>query len=261
MKNLIKIGSILSVIVILIFIYFQVFLQKEYEVYYNENGTLIYKVSLENGLRNGEFVQYDNDGNLQLINNWIDGKRNGYYTSYFKNGKVEKKGFFKDDSLSSEYTFFDSLGNKIEKGNYLDGKLHGDMFGYYPNGHIKTQAFFKNGLLEGKVITYYPNGKMHKYKYYHKDSLMYLKGFKEDVDDLYLCKLPIKVTEINGQDSTKKTFQIKLLHSMLNDYGIAVELEQENSPPLILLSDSSSVILEESPKAGINVIKGKLKGN
>ena len=86
----------------------------------------------ENGLRQGEYKQYYNTGELYI--HILHGEYNVYY----------------DNCQLCEHVF------------YVNGKLHGEYKSYYNNGRIHEHSLHQYGKLHGEYRTYNENGR-HKY--------------------------------------------------------------------------------------------------
>lgn len=98
--------------------------------FYNENGICEIKYPFKNGVKEGEtfYKEYD----LEKIEHWKNGKRNGIFT--------EKEG-----------------GRIVKEGNYIDDELHGEYREYYSNGKLHLKSIYNHGeLVESKL--YNSNG-------------------------------------------------------------------------------------------------------
>lgn len=82
--------------------------------------------------KNGEYREYDGNGNLWRIENYKDGELHGW------------KSVFLED------------GNKI-KSHYKEGKLHGPDITFYPNGDTFSIQYYKNGIENGVAKVYHKN--------------------------------------------------------------------------------------------------------
>ena len=73
-------------------------LREGYWVRYHENGQLKYKGSFKNGKAEGSSVAYYEGGQLFYKGDYKNGKDEGYWVGYFKDGRVMTSltGTFKD---------------------------------------------------------------------------------------------------------------------------------------------------------------------
>jgi hypothetical protein len=96
--------------------------------------------------QNGECKNYYENGNLQYIYSYIDGKRNGEFKSYYENGRLEVICSYIDDKLHGEYK--DYYWNGQLKGicSYTDDKINGEDKYYYSNGYLMTICSYIDGI-------------------------------------------------------------------------------------------------------------------
>ena len=73
-------------------------------IYYHRNGQLQLKGNYKNGQKEGAWVDYWENGQLQLKGNYKNGKKDGVWVAYFSKGNAWKKlsGTFKDDVKISD---------------------------------------------------------------------------------------------------------------------------------------------------------------
>ena len=148
------------------------------------NGHLIASGIIdENGLKQGEWIEYYLNGNVKAKGSFLAGNKTGKWKYFFMNGELEQEGYFdnvgrytgewkwyypsgkilrieeysrgKEDGLSVEYS---EEGEEIARGEYIDGDKMGEWF-YQLNDHTEHGGYRydeKNGKWEG----YYPNGKL-----------------------------------------------------------------------------------------------------
>ena len=89
---------------------------------YHPNSIILTHGEYKNGLPNGEFREYYNDGKLRILYTMQDGKVEGKSTHYFEDGQ----------------TIFMTISNK-------GGKRHGEVKAYSRDGKLKEIAEFENG--------------------------------------------------------------------------------------------------------------------
>lgn len=96
--------------------------------------TLFIGCSKNDDIKNGEYIDYYEDGQIERINNYKNGEYDGKIIGYYESGQV-----------------------KFEK-NYRDGQFEGRMISYYENGKTKYEAYYKGNRASGKVTEYYESG-------------------------------------------------------------------------------------------------------
>ena len=80
--------------------------------------------SLKNGNREGSWVRYFDDGQLESKGNYKNGKKEGSWVWYFENGQLFYKGDYKNGSREGSWVYYKKDGTITEElsGTYKDGK-------------------------------------------------------------------------------------------------------------------------------------------
>ena len=94
--------------------------------------------SFKNGKREGAWVEYHKNGQLDYKGNYKNSKREGAWISYHKNGQLDYKG------------------------NYKNGKQEGAWVSYYSDGLLGSKGNYKNGEKEGAWVIYKLDGTVWK---------------------------------------------------------------------------------------------------
>jgi uncharacterized protein len=116
----------------------------------------------ENGIKEGLWNYYHDNGQLYSKGNYKNGNQDGYWVHYHENGQLNSKGDFKNGELEGSYiTYYDS-GNLYSKGDYKNGKREGFWIGYWDNGQLTYKGNYKNGLEEGSWVYYKEDGTVWK---------------------------------------------------------------------------------------------------
>ena len=171
------------------------------------------------GLKEGEWIEYHQNGNVKIISNYISGKEEGYIVGWYDNGQLDFDGYTKNGEAHGIDVYYDEDGRLVASGEWRNGQrvglwiiLHEDSSGwfhreyeldsprytettFYVGGQIKDQAErLQNGNLDGSVETYYENGQIKVegefengvvvglYKKYFEDGTIddEISGFYED---------------------------------------------------------------------------------
>ena len=95
--------------------------------------------------------QRDSTGNINFqlkstgnIN--IDGKKDGVWIKYYENGDLDKIENYKDGKRDGLQKYFDNNSLKIDI-NFKDGKEDGLFKFYYKNGQLQTEGNNKDGKI------------------------------------------------------------------------------------------------------------------
>jgi len=94
---------------ILIYIAFSISVSGQNDTIRNDNGT-IEVGSVLNGLKEGKWISYYKNGNIEYIGSFYKGKRDGKWIWYHENGQIlSKEKYYSDILLKSK--FWDSNGD------------------------------------------------------------------------------------------------------------------------------------------------------
>ena len=88
------------------------------EVDYYETGAVMMEGTIENDLRNGEWISYFPDGKVQSSGFFKDGIRVGQAKVYYENGHLWMDGSYADDHKCGEWIFYDEQGYETNRVNY-----------------------------------------------------------------------------------------------------------------------------------------------
>lgn len=113
--------------------------------------------------RSGLWKYYDNYGNLESEENYIDGKIEGTTTAYFPNGKINYKYEYKDGSRNGLYLEYNKFGELVTEGLFKDNERSNDWYEYFNDGSLSSEYSYKNGELHGYQKTYAVSGKLFSY--------------------------------------------------------------------------------------------------
>jgi antitoxin component YwqK of YwqJK toxin-antitoxin module len=125
---------------------------------YNANGTMATEeIYDEDGKLNGEYKEYDEAGNLNLV---LTFKKSDLvaYKVYHRNGSIIKEAKKKGGQFLFENYYSD--GTKKAVGTYLPGKngKTGTWKFYTWNGVLDSESTYENGLIIGEAKDYYASG-------------------------------------------------------------------------------------------------------
>lgn len=63
-------------------------------------------------------IPYEVSKNIKLIENYMNGKKNGSYERYYNNNNIAIKGTYKDDTPVGIWEVYDEKGNLLKKDSY-----------------------------------------------------------------------------------------------------------------------------------------------
>jgi len=112
----------------------------------------VYEGEWRDGLRHGQGILYDANGNMRYEGEWQHGRRHGKGTSYHENGNMEYEGTWENGQPHGQGTSYDENGNMRYKGGWKNGEPHGKGITYYENGNMEYEGVWDNGRPHGQGI-------------------------------------------------------------------------------------------------------------
>ena len=128
-----------------------IFYKKFTDLPFNGKITGEYNGSFKNGLPDGPWVAYHENGQLWYKGNFKSGKKVGSWIRYWDNGKMENQGDFKNGKKEGFWVENWVEGQLRIKGDYKNGKKEGYWVGYDWNGN--NQSFRTGNYKNDKRIS------------------------------------------------------------------------------------------------------------
>ncbi len=126
---------------------------------YNDFGDLILIELYQNGLINGKQERLNNQKIKISEANFIKGIAEGEEKIYYDSGKLKIQRSYKQGKLDGVAKAFYENGNLEELSSYVKGIEDGVSKDYYENGNVKLEGATKNGKAHGPFKSYFENGK------------------------------------------------------------------------------------------------------
>lgn len=113
---------------------------------------------VENGKKIGQWIQYTPEGDIALINNYIDGLLEGTAMRMTYRNQVDLKTTYHRNMLNGPWTSY-KYGKIIEQRNYVNDKLDGVVKTFDERTFkLKQEVQYKNGLQDGYFRYYDEEG-------------------------------------------------------------------------------------------------------
>ena len=153
-----------------------------YEEYYKLTGNLFIKGALKDGEKDGKWIWYNENGQINSEGNYKVGKRFGKYTFYYenKNGQKKLEETYKDGIKDGKSILWDESGQKRSQGIYINGNENGLWIGWYGNGQKEYEETYKDGIKDGKSILWDENGQKRSEETYKEGKLISDKWWDEN---------------------------------------------------------------------------------
>ena len=114
---------------------------------------------LKNGLLDGYYYTYHDNGVVKTKSFYVDGKKEGEEITYFDDGEIKRKAFYINDLLDGKVIEFDDNTLDPKNGyaqvlNYKNGKLDGRQIAYrrYNKDSIWCEDFYEDGTLQKEIV-------------------------------------------------------------------------------------------------------------
>jgi len=118
-----------------------------------------------NGVENGAFAMYYNNGELETEGMYLGGRLDGNYTYYYETGKKMYGGEYAAGLKDDLWVYYLSNGKIKMFIKYEDGKTkfedykNGEFVDYFDSGMPASISNYKDGKKNGRFVEYYNNGK------------------------------------------------------------------------------------------------------
>ncbi len=135
----------------------------EYADLHYPNGQLIEKISYKEGLKNGKFTGYFQNGAKKYVKRFENDKPEGKWRYYTMAGKTNAEEIYVEGKRNEEWFRLDESGDTYYQYWDMDSLISEYADLHYPNGQLIEKISYKEGLKDGKFTGYYENGEV-KYK-------------------------------------------------------------------------------------------------
>ncbi len=119
--------------------------------YYHENGQHKYSIKFEKGKKNGVLNYYYKNGKLNYSQLYKDDVMQGYYISYYLNGKIQAEGYYKDGEKHGPWNYYEENGTLDYNTFYQEGTPSCIQEEYQADGKKYGEADYTHGFLGGYV--------------------------------------------------------------------------------------------------------------
>jgi len=119
----------------------------------------------------GQWKRHTDDGKIEELGDYKDGKREGLWVSYFAGGERPKEELsFEDDQTSGPYRHYYPTGELMIEGQFsLQGRT-GLWRGYFPSGQSAWTGHFSRNEKSGEWRAWYPSGQLKSVAHYQSDN-------------------------------------------------------------------------------------------
>ena len=130
----------------------------------NDMGVVIYSGDVAAGQLTGQAAQYDAQGRLVYVGQFLNAAYDGY-GSLYADGVLRYEGDFSENLYSGEGRLYDENGSLIYQGTFVQGQRSGQGMEYRPDTHtLLYSGTFANDAWEGTGVVYEEDGVTVRYR-------------------------------------------------------------------------------------------------
>ncbi|MCQ2350997.1 MAG: toxin-antitoxin system YwqK family antitoxin [Paludibacteraceae bacterium] len=123
------------------------------------------------------------DGHTIMLITYNNGVKDGQYIEYFDNGVVLDSMNYSADKIEGERTKYFKNGQKLAVMNYKAGVADGHYVSYFDTGELDSEGNFKNGKRDGVWKFTQANGTVKEYKFKDGKCKKYEAEIRKEVID------------------------------------------------------------------------------
>jgi antitoxin component YwqK of YwqJK toxin-antitoxin module len=154
-------------------------LQGEY-LEYNQTGQLSFKVFYEQGMQEGSACIYSLDGRILMTAEFQKGELQGAFRCFYPSGALQKEGMYVHDVLEGEEKRFHENGLLAQVSFYKEGKLDGLVRSWNIKKQVIFEGEYKKGLRSGLFKKYDEKGRLRTTQKFENDVLVDRQEFSCD---------------------------------------------------------------------------------
>ena len=157
-------------------------IKEGFTAYYHPDGWKKLEIPFVKGLEQGIGKEYNENGEIITITEYKKGfiverlkinrkdkysRKQGSWMNFWENGNIQLEGTYKNDRKNGYFKEYSEKGDLINITKYLDDIIQPEAVEiqklvvereYYPNGSVKTTRLYRNGIQEGISIEFSPEG-------------------------------------------------------------------------------------------------------
>ncbi|MEG9328044.1 tetratricopeptide repeat protein [Salinimicrobium catena] len=198
----------------------------------HHNGAKKRLINLVNGVKHGEYLEYDANGNLLEKGTFVNGKEHGPWILYYQNGQVKSELVFNRGELHGDFTDYYESGAVKRTYSYIYGTDDGIWTSYFENGNKDVVTIHKAGQEHGKKEFFDPSGKSQMLRFYEHGRMVgysYLNAAGEELPMIPIENETGKIKAYfdNGKISREMEFKNGELSGAYRSYYYSGQMESE----------------------------------
>lgn len=129
-------------------------------VHYSAEGQKIVQYQMVNGVREGVYEEWYENGQLKLHHEYAKGEYDGEQREYYESGQQKLAARFKNAKRDGIYREWYDNGNLKVHTSYRDGEKEGKRLVYFENGTLQFDEQFIANDHDGEQREWYENGQL-----------------------------------------------------------------------------------------------------
>jgi len=122
------------------------------------SGQVVVEGFIDGDKKTGQWMEYNNDGDIATINNYINGFLEGPTLKFSFRGQIDQRTTYHLNQLEGPWVQH-KFGKVVETRNYKNGKLDGSVKTFDDKTFkLRQEAEYKDGLQDGYFRYYDDNG-------------------------------------------------------------------------------------------------------
>jgi len=122
------------------------------------SGQVVFEGFIDGDKKTGLWVEYNNEGDISAINNYVNGMLEGPALKLSFRGQIDQRSSYHLDQLDGPWVQY-KFGKVMETRNYKNGKLDGPVKTFDDKTFkLRQEAEYKDGLQDGYFRYYDDNG-------------------------------------------------------------------------------------------------------
>jgi antitoxin component YwqK of YwqJK toxin-antitoxin module len=130
------------------------------------NEQIVLSGSYKDGKKNGEWLEYFDNGQLRLQEDYLAGNLDGLSVRYLNNGNLKHSKKYKKNILDGPFIENYGNGNPKVKANYKNGIIQGKYESFYSNGNRELSYTYDNSNYDKDYIEFNDDGSVHRQIFY-----------------------------------------------------------------------------------------------
>ena len=157
---------------------------------YNDLGQLLSKETYQNGVLNGpaEYNSYARHNVFHTQCSYANAQLDGSLVITQKDGTVRERAQYAKGRLTGEHTTYYGNGNVEMQETLTDGKITGERKLFFSTSELWYLETYKNGRLEGERKEFFKDGKIRLVEFYSDGMLNGERNIYDNNGDVIVCE-------------------------------------------------------------------------